>query len=121
MNAGSDGKEGVLCQGRGEERGVDQQGGRDLDRLRQGPPWRRKVEGRAAARRPAEVRQELPAPVAKLPPARHQAWQHLQRGGGPHHPSAQAPGQQVISSSVRVRANMLVHESCLVITLVYLM
>jgi hypothetical protein len=88
----------VLCQGRGEERDVDQGGGRDLDRLHQGPSWRRrKVERRATARRPAEVRQELPAPVAKLPPARYQAWQYVQRGGGPHHTAAQAPGQQVNS------------------------
>jgi hypothetical protein len=41
---GRDGEKGVLCQGRGEERGVDEQGRRHLDRLRQGP-WRRQVEG----------------------------------------------------------------------------
>jgi hypothetical protein len=78
-----------------------------LDRLHQ-RPWRRKVERRAAARRPAEVRQELPAPVAKLPPVRHQAWQYVQRGG-PHHTATQAPGQQV-NSFLGVNMNKLVYN-----------
>jgi hypothetical protein len=44
----------------------------------------------------ASVRQELPAAVAELPPAQHQARQHLLRRGGSHdHPPPQAPRQQV--------------------------
>jgi hypothetical protein len=95
----------VLCQGRCQERRVDQQGGRGSGRLREGP-WRRQLEGRAAARRPAAVRQELPAPVAQLPPAQHQARQHLRRRGGPHHPAAQPAGQQVSIPLFHMRAHM---------------
>ncbi|CAN6221742.1 unnamed protein product, partial [Urochloa humidicola] len=92
---GEDGEAAVLRQGGREEGPVDSGGGPEARRI---PPHPRPLllARCPQARRVAEVRQELPAPVDKLPEARPQAGTPRRRRRAPRHRPPRAARQQVV-------------------------
>jgi hypothetical protein len=95
-----DGAVALLREGAHQQGRVDQGGGRAPGGLH--PRARRRVLAVATqGGGPAAVRQELPAAVDQLPPARPEARQLHRRRGRPHRQAAQPPREQVRARRLR--------------------